>query len=128
MIQIESRKTDSISLVINCYERTIQQAIKVRWTNRMIATIKKVVRMNAPQQSELPMRVAVCAWCKPKNRGLELGASLGAISHGICPRHLKQLRLELQKQKEAAQSTRKPVSHSRRRKTTLNHPELKYAA
>lgn len=83
--------------------------------------------MNAPQQSELPMRVAVCAWCKPKHRGVELGAGLGAISHGICPRHLKQLRLELQKQKEVAQRQQTAALPSGRRKVSLNHPELNYA-
>ena len=72
------------------------------------------------------MRVAVCAWCKPKHRGVELGAGLGAISHGICPRHLKQLRLELQKQKEAAQHSHRTTQPTRRRKVSLNHPELNY--
>lgn len=76
-------------------------------------------------QSEFPLRVAVCAWCKPKNRGVDLGTGLGSISHGICPRHLKQIRLELQMKKYAAH----PVSattHSRHRSTTIHHPELNY--
>ena len=53
--------------------------------------------MSASLQNEFPLRIPICAWCKPKNRGVELGTGLGVISHGICPRHLKKLRLELQK-------------------------------
>jgi hypothetical protein len=44
-------------------------------------------------QTEFPMRVAVCAWCKPKERG----EGLGAISHGICLRHLRKVRMDLLK-------------------------------
>jgi hypothetical protein len=43
------------------------------------------------QQIEFPLGVAVCAWCEP----VEPGASVGEFSHGICPRHLKKLKLEL---------------------------------
>ena len=93
----------------------------------MDSTIEKAVRMNAPQQREFLLPVAICAWCEPKNRGVEPGASLGAISHGICPRHLKKLRLELQKQKEAQSLAYPTATRSRRRKTTSNHPELNYS-
>ena len=41
-------------------------------------------------QIEFPLSLAVCAWCKPEERE---GKS-GATSHGICPRHLKRLKLE----------------------------------
>jgi hypothetical protein len=41
-------------------------------------------------QTEFPLQVAVCAWCKPKERN----AVLGALTHGICLRHLKKLKLE----------------------------------
>jgi hypothetical protein len=82
--------------------------------------------MNVPQQREFLLPVAICAWCEPKNCGVELGASLGAISHGICPRHLKKLRLELQKQQAAQPLVHPTMTRSRRRKTTLNHPELNY--
>lgn len=41
-------------------------------------------------QIEFPLSLAVCAWCKPEERD---GRS-GAVSHGICPRHLKRLKLE----------------------------------
>jgi hypothetical protein len=44
------------------------------------------------RQIEFPLSVAVCAWCKPQERG----ATLGEISHGICLRHLRNLRLETQ--------------------------------
>jgi hypothetical protein len=40
-------------------------------------------------QTELPLSVAICAWCKP---GF---TSKGVISHGICPRHLKLMRTGL---------------------------------
>ena len=43
-------------------------------------------------QIEFPLAVAVCAWCKPKERG----PGVGALSHGICLRHLKKLKLEAQ--------------------------------
>src|ERR1035441_9804163 len=45
------------------------------------------------RQSVLPLRVAVCAWCKPR----ELGAGLGDLSHGICPRHFREMKTKLQK-------------------------------
>jgi hypothetical protein len=41
-------------------------------------------------QIEFPLAVSVCAWCKPKERG----PTVGALSHGICMRHLKKLKLE----------------------------------
>ena len=80
--------------------------------------------MIAPFQSELPLQVAVCAWCKPKNRSVALGPGLGSISHGICPRHLKQLRLELQLMKDASQPALAIKALSRRRVRTFNHREL----
>ena len=39
------------------------------------------------RQIEFPMAVAVCAWCEPRERG----SGLGAVSHGICPRHLRKI-------------------------------------
>jgi hypothetical protein len=47
-----------------------------------------------PRQVEFPLAVAVCAWCEPH----ELGAGLGALSHGICPRHLRELMQQLDAQ------------------------------
>ena len=44
------------------------------------------------RQIEFPLAVAVCAWCRPR----ELGGGLGTQSHGICPRHLRKLRQDLQ--------------------------------
>lgn len=78
--------------------------------------------MIAPFQSELPLQVAVCAWCKPKNRSVALGPDLGSISHGICPRHLKQLRRELELLEHSTHPA--PAAHSRRRGAGLTHPEL----
>jgi len=43
-------------------------------------------------QIELTLPVAVCAWCKPNERG----SGIGAVSHGICLRHLRQFRLQLE--------------------------------
>jgi|ERR1039457_212441 hypothetical protein len=79
-------------------------------------------------QSEFPLRVAVCAWCKPKNRGVDPGNGPGAISHGICPRHLKKLKLELQMNKNGGSPAPATVAHSRRRRAPLNHPQLSYQA
>lgn len=39
-------------------------------------------------QTEFRLEIAVCAWCRPHERG----TGLGTISHGICPRHLRQLK------------------------------------
>ena len=44
----------------------------------------------AASQIEFPLAVSVCAWCKPKERG----AVMGSLSHGICLRHLKKLKLD----------------------------------
>jgi len=44
------------------------------------------------RQIEFPLGVAVCAWCRPKERA----TGLGPLSHGICLRHLKKLKLEAQ--------------------------------
>jgi hypothetical protein len=43
-------------------------------------------------QTEFPLPVAVCAWCKPKERN----ATVGALSHGICPRHFREMKIGLQ--------------------------------
>jgi hypothetical protein len=58
------------------------------------------------RQIEFPLAVAVCAWCRPR----ELGAGLGALSHGICLRHLRKMKLELQRTTGIA-----PKRSSRRR-------------
>jgi hypothetical protein len=79
-------------------------------------------------QSEFLLRVAVCAWCKPKSRSADLDSSPGSISHGICPRHLKKLRLELQMKKAGAQPAPATPARSRRRKEVFHHPQLNYQA
>ncbi|HEX5219197.1 MAG TPA: hypothetical protein VFZ59_06490 [Verrucomicrobiae bacterium] len=43
-------------------------------------------------QLDLSLSVAVCAWCKPR---VPMG-EMGALSHGICPRHLRKVKQELQ--------------------------------
>ena len=45
------------------------------------------------RQIDLPLAVPVCAWCRPA----ELGAGPGLLSHGICPRHLRKIKLKLQR-------------------------------
>jgi len=45
----------------------------------------------AVRQAELPLAVVVCAWCKPKS-----GSATQILSHGICPRHLRQMRSKLE--------------------------------
>jgi hypothetical protein len=47
---------------------------------------------SAARQSVLAFRVLVCAWCKPRERG----AGLGDLSHGICPRHFREMKMKLQ--------------------------------
>ncbi len=44
------------------------------------------------RQIEFPLSVAVCAWCRPH----ELGTAIGAVSHGICPSHLRKLKLQVE--------------------------------
>ena len=43
-------------------------------------------------QLDLSLPVAICAWCKP----LERGGGVGQLSHGICPGHLRKIKLEIQ--------------------------------
>jgi len=43
------------------------------------------------RQIEFSLSVAVCAWCRPG----DLGTALGSVSHGICPKHLRKIRLDL---------------------------------
>lgn len=43
-------------------------------------------------QLDLSLRVAVCAWCKPR---APLG-DIRSLSHGICPRHLRKFKQEVE--------------------------------
>jgi hypothetical protein len=43
-------------------------------------------------QLDLSLRVAICAWCKPR----PLDGETRAHTHGICPRHLRKFKLESQ--------------------------------
>ena len=99
--------------------------VKDLWTNQVLSLIKCQELMITTLQSEFPLRVPVCAWCKPKNRGADLGRSSGSISHGICPRHLRKLKLESQIKKDGGHPA--PAS-SRRRREPFNHPQLNYLA
>jgi hypothetical protein len=62
-------------------------------------------------QLDLSLSVAVCAWCKPR---VPMG-EIGALSHGICPRHLRKVKLELQgvvsrrRRRAAADKTRETL-------------------
>ncbi len=46
----------------------------------------------ADKQIELPLGVAICAWCEPDGRR---GLDAALVSHGICPRHFKELEMSL---------------------------------
>ena len=62
-------------------------------------------------QTEFSLAVAICAWCKPNERG----SGLGAISHGICLRHLRKLKLETQgllRKRARPSTTRNPGKES----------------
>jgi hypothetical protein len=67
-------------------------------------------------QTEFPLRVAVCAWCAPGHRG-------GAISHGICPHHLEELRQEMRK--ASAESV--PRIHRKSRRSARKPAQLALA-
>jgi hypothetical protein len=58
-------------------------------------------------QLALSLRVAVCAWCKPR-----ADAEFRTHSHGICPRHLRKFKLEAQ-----------GIAPSRRRRTRIHSPQ-----
>ena len=47
------------------------------------------VAWQALKQIDLPFKVPVCAWCRPG----ESGDGPVPISHGICPRHFRQMLL-----------------------------------
>lgn len=59
------------------------------------------------RQFQFPMPVAVCAWCEPQARS---NSSL-VLSHGICLRHLKKVKLEqrLEAFRKQKRSGRKPA-------------------
>ena len=64
----------------------------------------------ADRQIEFSMAVPVCAWCEPRKPGV----TRVAVTHGICPRHFKQLKLETQKiychpAEESPAPARKPL-------------------
>ena len=60
-----------------------------------------------PLQTEFPLRVPVCAWCRPATRGEEL------ISHGICPRHFRKMKQEIARQAMNLPPTPRTRSRSR---------------
>lgn len=43
-------------------------------------------------QTEFSLQGAICAWCEPVERGV----GLGTVSHGICLKHLRKLKLQTQ--------------------------------
>ena len=49
------------------------------------------------RQIEFSLSIPICAWCKPGVAG-----SAVIVSHGICLRHLKQMRLKLEKRRRKA--------------------------
>jgi hypothetical protein len=59
--------------------------------------IVNLTRESTAEQTEFPLAVPVCAWCKPKPGA----AVLEIYSHGICPRHLRMMRAKA-KAKSAA--------------------------
>jgi hypothetical protein len=70
--------------------------------------------MSGNNQIEMPLPVAVCAWCKPDERG----SGVGAVSHGICMRHLRKFRIQLhEKNAKKRPLTAKP--HAKRETPSL---------
>ncbi len=67
------------------------------------------------EQIEFPLQVAICAWCKPVRKSQPSPADL-SLSHGICPRHLKQIMVRLQRAKLRRETEiRRPKSKARRK-------------
>jgi hypothetical protein len=60
-------------------------------------------------QLDLSLRVSVCAWCEPHPPP----GAIGAISHGICPRHFRKLVRESQglQPKRRRRSLRDATNH-----------------
>lgn len=46
----------------------------------------------SPTQIEFPLQTAICAWCKPQDTGHDRAV----LSHGICLKHLRKLKLQAQ--------------------------------
>ena len=53
--------------------------------------IGKEERPSKSHQTEFILPVPVCAWCKPHD-----GSDNEALTHGICPRHLREIVREMQ--------------------------------
>lgn len=62
------------------------------------STVSEITREVVAAQIEFPMSVAVCAWCKP----VKPGTGLEVLTHGICPRHFRKMRIDLMKHAAAA--------------------------
>ena len=67
----------------------------------------------ADRQIEFSMAVPVCAWCEPRKPGV----TRVALTHGICPRHLREVKLELLQM--TAGTRARPV----RRRRTVARPK-----
>lgn len=65
-------------------------------------------------QIEFPLRVAVCAWCEPQLPG----GGVVVVSHGICRRHLRKMKL--------ATAPRSPKNSARRRLVEEDTPGLPF--
>jgi hypothetical protein len=70
--------------------------------------------MSGNKQIEMPLPVAVCAWCKPDERG----SGVGAVSHGICMRHLRKFRIQLH-EKNAKKGPHPAKPHAKRETPSL---------
>lgn len=57
---------------------------------KLVGRVRQATDLVA-RQIEFPLRVAVCAWCRP-GAAREDGEPL---SHGICPRHLREIEFQL---------------------------------
>jgi hypothetical protein len=62
------------------------------------STLDEIAHEMVAAQIEFPMSVAICAWCKP----VKAGTGSGVLTHGICPRHFRKMRIELMKRAVAA--------------------------
>jgi len=74
----------------------------------------------ATQQTELPIRVVVCAWCEPWARS----SGLGDVSHGICPRHLKKMTQSLPHMPKGQQSEFAAPEARRSRRTKKSMEDI----
>lgn len=96
---------------LNFYGPSISSLTKI---GRAVSNGEGFTTMSGHSQIEMPLPVAVCAWCKPHERG----SGVGAVSHGICMKHLRKFRMQIQEM-NTKKHPRPAAQHARRETLSL---------